>query len=85
MKTSHDILDLRLCRSTRQHINEVLSKRIMDHIRLTFWELPIFKKRKLGPVTRMSSSLHTNAPEAVADFVALKFNMLEAMRGNENK
>jgi len=48
-------------------------------LRKTFWELPIFKKVNVGPVTRIYNSLHTKAPEAIADFVALKFNMMGAI------
>ncbi len=79
MKTSHHLLELRLFYSTRQLVQDELAIYIIGPIRKIFWELPILKNRRAGPVTRMSGSLHTNAPEAIADFMALKFNMMGAI------
>ena len=56
---------------------------VIGPLRKTFWELPIFKNRGAGPVTKIYNSLHTKAPEAIADFVALKFNMMVAIPENE--
>lgn len=72
-----------LFHSTRQLVQDELAIYVIGPLRKIFWELPIFKNRGVGPVTRAYSSLHTNAPEAVADFVALKFNMMVAIPETE--
>ena len=83
MKNSHHLLELSLFISTRQLVQDELAIYVIGPLRKIFWELPILKNRGVGPVTRAYSSLHTNAPEAVADFVALKFNMMVAIPETE--
>jgi hypothetical protein len=79
MKTSPHLLELRLFHSTRQLVQDDLAIHIIGPIRKTFWELPIFKKGNVGPIARIHDSLHTKAPKSIADFMALKFNMMGAI------
>jgi hypothetical protein len=83
MKNSHHLLELSLFQSTRQLVQDELAIYVIGPLRKIFWELPILKNRGVGPVTRIYNSLHTKAPEAIADFVVLKFNMMVAIPENE--